>query len=215
MDRTCRSPRRCRGSGDPALFLDDDDDDDGGDGVGDSDEESLTMIMGRWTFILSSKGDDGVEGVAKDIESSVRGMGLLERVGDKGGVDDGAVKYVVDEDRGCRIIGRSISLIPSIRRCSKMVSAISFCCRASLSNLQAVCRQCWKCNQVLRTRSLSPIRSMISADPSSLSANSHKLLASNSYTGDEGRGVEVADILKVISNDDETSRFGGRSTEIC
>ena len=33
--------------------------------------------------------------------------------------------------------------------------------------------------------------------------------------GDEGRGVEVADILKVISNGDETSRFGERSTEIC
>jgi len=48
MDRACRSPRRCRGSGDPALFLDDDDEEeDGGDGVGDSDEKSLTMMMGR------------------------------------------------------------------------------------------------------------------------------------------------------------------------
>ena len=93
-------------------------------------------------FVPSSKGDDGVEGVAKDIESSVGGMGLLGRDGDKGGVDDEAVKYVVDEDRGCRIIGRSISLIPSIRRCSKRMSAVSSCCRASFSNLQAVCRQC-------------------------------------------------------------------------
>jgi len=98
--------------------------------------------MGRWIFIPSSKDVDGDDGVAKDTESSVGGMGLLGRDGDRGGVDDGAVKYVVDEDRGCRIIGRSISLIPSIRRCSKMVSAISFCCRASLSNLQAVCQQC-------------------------------------------------------------------------
>ena len=56
---------------------------------------------------------------------------------------------------------------------------------------------------------------MISSDPSSLFANSHKLLASNSYMGDEGRGVEVADIRKVISNGDEVSRFGERSTEIC
>ena len=56
---------------------------------------------------------------------------------------------------------------------------------------------------------------MISSDPSSLSANSHKLLASNSYMGDEGRGVEVADIRKVISNGDERSRSGERSTEIC
>ena len=135
------------------------------------------MIMGRLTSIPSSQGDDGVEGVASDTESSVGGIGLLGRGGDKGGVDDGAVKY---EDWVCRIIGRSISLIPSIRRCSKRVSAISFCCRASLSNLQAVCRQCWKCSQVRRTRSLSPMRSMISSAPSSLSANSHNLLASNS-----------------------------------
>jgi len=48
MDRACRKPRRCRRSGDPALFFDDDDDDDdGGDGVGDSDEESLTMTIGH------------------------------------------------------------------------------------------------------------------------------------------------------------------------
>jgi len=39
--------------------------------------------------------------------------------------------------------------------------------------------------------------------------------ASNSYMGDEERGVEVADIRKVISNGDEISRFGERSTEIC
>jgi len=90
-------------------------------------------------FIPSSKDDDGIEGIARDMESSVGGMGLLGRGGDKGGVDDGAVKYVVDADRGCRIIGRSISLIPSIRRCSKRVSATSFCCCASFSNLQAVC----------------------------------------------------------------------------
>jgi len=138
------------------------------------------MIIGRRMSIPSSKGDDGDDAVARDTESSVDGMGLFGRDGDRGGVDDGAVKYVVDEDRGCRIIGRSISLIPSIRRCSKMVSAISFCCRASLSSLQAVCRQCWKCNQVRRTRSLSPMRSIISLDPSSLSASFHKLLASNS-----------------------------------
>ena len=56
---------------------------------------------------------------------------------------------------------------------------------------------------------------MISSVPLSLSANSHKVLASNSYMGDEGRGVEVADIRKVISNGDEISRFGERSTEIC
>jgi len=149
-------------------------------------------------FIPSSKDDDGVKGAAEDMKSSVGGIGLLGRGGDKGGVDDGAVKYVVDEDRGCRIIGWGISLILSIRRCSKRVFAISFCCRASFSNLQAVCRQCWKCSQVRRTRSLSPIRSIISSVPSSLSANSHKLLASNSYMGDEGRGVEVADIHKVI-----------------
>jgi len=48
MDQAYRRPRCCRGSGDPALFFDDDDDDDdGGDGVGDSDEESLMMTMGR------------------------------------------------------------------------------------------------------------------------------------------------------------------------
>jgi len=50
MDQTCRGPRHCCGSGDLALFLDDDvndDDDDGGDGVGDSDEESLTMTIGQ------------------------------------------------------------------------------------------------------------------------------------------------------------------------
>ena len=135
--------------------------------------------MGRRTSVPSSNDDEGVEGVATDTESSVGGMGLLGCVGDKGGVDDGAVKYV-EEDRGCRIIGRSISLIPSIRRCSKRVSAISFCCRASLSNLQAVCRQCWKCNQVRRTRSLSPMRSIISLDPSSSSASFHNPLASNS-----------------------------------
>jgi len=92
-------------------------------------------------------------------------MGLLGHGGDRGGVDDEAVKYVVDDDRGCRIIGRSISLIPSIRRCSKRVSAISFCCLASVSNLHAVCQQCWKCIQVRRTRSLSPMRSMISSEP--------------------------------------------------
>jgi len=46
MDRTPCRPRRHRGSGDPALFLDDDDD--GGDGVGDSDEDdSPKMMMGR------------------------------------------------------------------------------------------------------------------------------------------------------------------------
>jgi len=166
-------------------------------------------------FIPSSKGDDGVEGVARDMESSVAGVGLLARGGDKGGVDDEVVKYVVEGDQGCWIIGRSISLIPSIRRCSKRVSAISFCCLASLSNLHAVCRQCWKCIQVRRTSSLSPMRSMISSVPSSFSANSHKLLVSSSYTGDEGRGVEVADIRKVISNGDEISRFRERSTEIC
>jgi len=68
-------------------------------------------------FIPSSKDDDGVERFVRDMESSVGCMGLLGRDGDKGGVDDGAVKYVkyvVDEDRGCRIIGQSISLIPSI-----------------------------------------------------------------------------------------------------
>jgi len=43
-------------------------------------------------FIPSSKGDDGVEGAAEDMESSVGGMGLLGRDGDRGGVDDGAVK---------------------------------------------------------------------------------------------------------------------------
>jgi len=166
-------------------------------------------------FIPSSKDDDGVEGVAKDMESSVGGIGLLGRDGDRGGVVDGAVKYVVEEDLGCRIIGWSISLIPSIQRCSKRASAISFCCRASFSNLQAVCRQCWKCSQVRRTSSLSPMRSMILSVPSSFSASSHKLLASSSYMGDEGRGVEVADICRVISNGDEMSRFGERSTEIC
>jgi len=166
-------------------------------------------------FISSSKDGDGVERVASDTESSVGGMGLLGRGGDRGGIDDEAVKYIVDGDQGCRIIGHKISLIPSIRRCLKRVSAISFCCLASFSNLHAVCRQCWKCNQVRRTSSLSPMRSMISSVPSSFSANSHKLLVSNSYTGDEGRGVEVADIRKVISKGDEMSRFGERSTEIC
>ena len=43
-------------------------------------------------FIPSSKDVDGDEGVAKDTESSVGGMGLLGCDGDRGGVDDGAVK---------------------------------------------------------------------------------------------------------------------------
>ena len=121
----------------------------------------------------------------------------------------------MDDDDGCRSIGRKISLIPSIRRCSKIVSAISFCCLASLSNFQAVCRQCWKCIQVRRTRSLSPMRSMISSVPSSFSAKSNNLSASSSYTGDKMGGVVFADIRKVISNGEEMSRFGERSTEIC
>jgi len=56
---------------------------------------------------------------------------------------------------------------------------------------------------------------MISSVPSSLFVNSHKLLAYNSYMGDEGRGVEVANIRKVNSNGDEILRFRERSTEIC
>jgi len=125
MDQILRRPRHCQGSGDPALFLlddDDDDDDDGGDGVGDSDEEDSSKItMGRWGFIPSSKDDVSVERVARSTESSVGGSGLLGQGGDKEGIEEEAVKYVVDDDIGCRIIGRSISLIPSIRRCSKRV----------------------------------------------------------------------------------------------
>jgi len=48
------------------------------------------------------------------MESSVGGTGLLGHGGDRGGVDEGAVKYVVDDDVVCRIIRQSISLILSI-----------------------------------------------------------------------------------------------------
>lgn len=140
---------------------------------------------------------------------------MAGRNGDRGGVDDEAVKYIVDGDDGCRIIRRSISSIPSIRRCLKRVSAISFCCCASLSNLHAVCRQCWKCNQVHRTKLLSLMRSMISADPS-LSANLNNLSGVIlSYDGEGGRDVEVADLCSIISKGDEESRFGGRTRVIC
>ena len=59
------------------------------------------------------------------------------------------------------------------------------------------------------------MRSMISSEPSSFSDSSNRLLASNLYTGEEGRGVEVSNLRKVISNGDETSRFGGRTRVIC
>jgi len=43
-------------------------------------------------FIPSSKDVVGEEGVARDMESFVDGTGLLGRDGDRGGVDDEAVK---------------------------------------------------------------------------------------------------------------------------
>ena len=42
------------------------------------------MIIGCWTFNPSSKDVDGDEGVAKDMESSVGGTGLLARGGERG-----------------------------------------------------------------------------------------------------------------------------------
>jgi len=49
------------------------------------------MTMGRSTFLPYSKDDDGDEGVANVMESSVNGAGLSGHDGERGGVNEGVV----------------------------------------------------------------------------------------------------------------------------
>jgi len=175
--------------------------------------------MGHWIVVSSWNDNDSVEGVARDVELFVDGVELLGWGGERGGGVEEAVKYVVDNDVVCCpfwVIRCSISLVLSIWRCSKRLSAISFCCCTSLSSLHAVCQQCWKYSQVRHIKSLSPMRSMISSILLDLLASLNNLSVSNSCDFEEKRrGVEVADYHKVILNGDAGSRVEGRTRVNC